>query len=106
RVKLDGLVCANDELALAIIRRLQDNGIRVPDDLAVVGWDDVPAARYISPGLSTVRQPIRELARLAAASLHTRIIGEQPASSAQVVPGQVVLRSSCGCVTRPAAARP
>jgi LacI family transcriptional regulator len=53
RVKLDGLVCANDELALAIIRRLQDSGVRVPEDLAVVGWDDVPAARYISPGLTT-----------------------------------------------------
>ena len=98
RVKLDGLVCANDELALAIMRRLQDNGIRVPDDLAVVGWDDVPAARYISPGLTTVRQPIRGLARLAAAHLHARVVGEQPAGGPQVLASQIVLRSSCGCV--------
>jgi LacI family transcriptional regulator len=97
RVKVDGLVCGNDDLALAIMRRLQDNGVRLPDDLAVVGWDDVPAARYISPGLTTVRQPIRDLGRLAAAQLHARIIGEQPAGGARVLPTRVVLRSSCGC---------
>jgi len=98
RVKLDGLVCANDELALAIIRRLQDNSVRVPDDLAVVGWDDVTAARYISPGLTTVRQPIRDLARLAAVRLQARVVGEQPVGGPQVLPSQVILRSSCGCV--------
>ena len=98
RVKLDGLVCANDELALAIIRRLQDSGVRVPEDLAVVGWDDVPAARYISPGLTTVHQPIRGLARLAAVRLQARITGEEPVGGPQVLPSQIVLRSSCGCV--------
>ena len=104
RVKLDGLVCGNDEIALAIMRRLQDNGVRLPDDLAVVGWDDVPAARYISPGLTTVRQPIRELGRLAAVRLHSRIAGEQPVgapASARVLPVRVVLRSSCGCAALP-----
>jgi LacI family transcriptional regulator len=98
RVKLDGLVCANDELALAIIRRLQDSGVRVPEDLAVAGWDDVPAARYISPELTTVRQPIRGLARLAAVRLQARVTGEEPVSGTQVLPSQIVLRSSCGCV--------
>ena len=97
RVKLDGLVCGNDELALAIMKRLQDNGVRVPDDLAVVGWDDVSAARYISPGLTTVRQPIRDLGRLAAAHLHALIVGGQPLDGPSVLPSQVVIRSSCGC---------
>ena len=97
RVKVDGLVCGNDELALAIIKRLKINGWHLPGDLAVVGWDDVVAARYISPGLTTVRQPIRDLGRLAAAQLHARIVGEPPAGSAQVLPTKVVLRSSCGC---------
>ena len=106
RVKLDGLVCANDELALAIMRRLQDNGVRVPDDLAVVGWDDVPAARYITPGLTTVRQPVRDLARLAVARLHARVIGEQPPGGVETLPSQVVLRSSCGCAAlRPTISR-
>ncbi|MDQ1536744.1 MAG: LacI family transcriptional regulator [Actinomycetota bacterium] len=99
RVKVDGLVCADDELALAIIKRLQDNGARLPDDLAVVGWDDVSAARYISPGLTTVRQPIRDLGRLAAEHLQTRILGEQPIGRPKVLPTQLVIRSSCGCPT-------
>ncbi len=97
RVKLDGLVCGNDELALAVIKRLQDNGVRVPDDLAVVGWDDTSAARYIAPGLTTVRQPIRELGRFAAAQLNARIGGGLPLGRPQVLPSQVVIRSSCGC---------
>jgi LacI family transcriptional regulator len=97
RVKVDGLVCANDDLALAIIRRLADNGVRLPDDLAVVGWDDVTAARYISPALTTVHQPIRDLGRLAAIQLQARIAGEQPVGNARVLPTQLVVRSSCGC---------
>ena len=97
RVKLDGLVCGNDELALAIMKRLQDNGVRLPDDLAVVGWDDVSAARYISPALTTVRQPVRDLGRLAAAQLHARIVGGERLGMPQVLPSRVVIRSSCGC---------
>ena len=97
RVKIDGLVCGNDDVALAIMKRLQDNGVRLPDDLAVVGWDDVSAARCISPGLTTVRQPIRDLGRRAAAQLHARIVGEQPIGRPLLLPTQIVLRSSCGC---------
>jgi LacI family transcriptional regulator len=97
RVKVDGLVCANDDLALAIIRRLRDNGVRLPDDLAVVGWDDVTAARYISPALTTVHQPIRDLGRLAATQLQARIAGELPVGTARLLPTQMVIRSSCGC---------
>ncbi|MEO6143542.1 MAG: LacI family DNA-binding transcriptional regulator [Dermatophilaceae bacterium] len=97
RVKLDGLVCGNDELALAIMKRLQDNGVRMPDDLAVVGWDDTSAARYISPGLTTVRQPIREIGRLAAEQLNARIGGRELLGGSKVLPSQVILRSSCGC---------
>jgi LacI family transcriptional regulator len=99
RVKVDGLVCANDTVALAIMKRLQDNGARLPDDLAVVGWEDVMAARYSSPALTTVRQPIRDLGRLAAEQLQARIVGGQPVGRTRVLPAQVVVRSSCGCPT-------
>jgi LacI family transcriptional regulator len=97
RVKVDGLVCANDDLALAIIRRLQDNGVSLPDEMAVVGWDDVLAARYTSPALTTVRQPIRDIGRLACEQLQARIVGGRPAGRARVLATQVVIRSSCGC---------
>ena len=97
RVKIDGLVCGNDTLALAIMKRLQDNGVRIPDDLAITGWDDFLTARYITPGLTTVRQPMHDLGRLAAERLRARIVNEQPVIESEVLPTRVILRSSCGC---------
>ncbi len=97
RVKVDGLVCASDDLALAIMKRLQDHGVSLPEDLAVVGWDDILAARYVSPALTTVRQPIRDLGRLAAEVLRARVSGQDPVGGARLVRTQLVIRSSCGC---------
>jgi LacI family transcriptional regulator len=93
----DALVCANDELALSIMTTLQDGGLTVPDDIAVVGWDDVMTARYVRPGLTTVRQPVRELGALVAERLHERVAGLPRREGLEVLPTEVVLRSSCGC---------
>ena len=93
----DALVCANDELALSIMTTLQDGGLAVPDDIAVVGWDDVMTARYVRPGLTTVRQPVRELGALVAERLHERVAGLPRREGLEVLPTEVVLRSSCGC---------
>jgi len=92
----DGLVCANDELALAVLITLQGGGIDVPGDVVVTGWDDVMAARYVSPGLSTVRQPMAELGRLAAQRLHERVTGERTRARNDVLATELVLRDSCG----------
>jgi LacI family transcriptional regulator len=101
----DAIVCANDELALSILTRLQDGGLDVPRDLAIVGWDDVMSARYVRPGLTTVRQPVLELGRLAADRLHERIQGAPARDGLRVLPTRVVLRGSCGCEETPAARR-
>ena len=93
---LDALVCGNDELALAIIARLTAAGIDVPGRLAVTGWDDTVTARYLSPGLSTVRQEVSELGALAARRLAARIDGD-PAQDPVTVGSTLVLRESCGC---------
>jgi len=93
----DALVCANDELALSTMKALQHSGIRVPDDIAIVGWDDVMTARYVSPSLTTVRQPLYELGRAAAARLHKRIAGAPTAPEPLILPTELVLRTSCGC---------
>jgi LacI family transcriptional regulator len=98
----DAVVCANDELALSLILRLQEGGLRVPQDIAVVGWDDVMTARYIRPALTTVRHPVEELGALAAERLHQRVIGSPAADRAHLLPTEVVLRASCGCVEQPA----
>ncbi|NEA32253.1 LacI family DNA-binding transcriptional regulator [Streptomyces sp. SID13031] len=95
-IEVDGLVCANDELALAILKTLGEGGVTVPDQVVVTGWDDVMAARYVRPGLTTVRQPMAELGRLAAQRLHERISGERTRARNDVLGTELVLRGSCG----------
>lgn len=97
----DALVCANDELALAVMKRLREGGTTVPDDVAVVGWDDVMTARYVEPALTTVRQPVRELGAQAAERLHRRVTGIAVEDGPQLIPTQLVIRSSCGCSPPP-----
>ena len=99
-IEADALVCANDELALAIMTPLQDARRDVPGDIAVVGWDDVMTSRYVRPGLTTVRQPVHELGVIAAERLHQRVSGGQPRLEPQVLPTEVVIRGSCGCARR------
>jgi LacI family transcriptional regulator len=96
-ITTDAVVCANDELALSVMTTLQDAGREVPGDVAVVGWDDVMTARYVRPGLTTVRQPVHELGVLAAERLHQRVVGGAPHFAPQVLPTQLVIRASCGC---------
>ena len=104
----DALVCANDEVALAIMSRLQDEGRRIPEEIAVVGWDDVMTARYMRPALTTVRQPVHELGALAASRLHELCNGAESRLERTILPTEVVLRASCGCtpVTTPGGTRP
>jgi len=96
----DALFCANDELALSTMKALQHHGVKVPDDVAIVGWDDVMTARYVTPALTTVRQPLYELGRVAANRLHERITGAPSAPEPRILPTELVLRSSCGCPER------
>jgi len=96
-LEADALVCGNDELALAIMARLLRAGVDVPVDIAVVGWDDVMTARYVRPGLTTVRQPVREVGALAADRLFHLVSGTANATEQHVLPTEVVIRGSCGC---------
>lgn len=97
----DALVCGNDELALAIMAGLTDGGVDVPGDIAVVGWDDVMTARYVRPGLTTVRQPVQQVGALAADRLHELVNGAHASAERRVLPTEVVIRGSCGCLTEP-----
>jgi DNA-binding LacI/PurR family transcriptional regulator len=90
------LVCANDEIALGAVTAAEELGLAVPDDVAVTGWDDVMAARHSRPGLTTVRQPMRELGSWAARRLHRRLEGDPSGPRHEVLPTQLVRRASCG----------
>lgn len=87
------IFCANDQMALGLLRALAESGRRVPDDVAVVGFDDVPEAANFRPPLSTVRQDFTVLAQRAVELLVAEIEGaEVPAST--VVPTLLVERAS------------
>ncbi len=88
----DAFVCANDELALGLMARLQQEGIDVPGDVMVTGWDDVMAARYA--GLTTVRQPMRELGGTAARLLDELIKGSRTTPRHEHLLTELVTRSS------------
>ena len=90
------LVCANDEIALGAIGAAEALGLRIPEDLAVTGWDDVMAARHSRPGLTTVSQPMRALGAMAANRLHERLSGDRNEPRHEVLPTQLVQRASCG----------
>ena len=98
----DAVVCANDLIAVGVIRRLLSRGIRVPDDIAVTGFDDIALCRYVDPGITTVRQPIDLMAREAASILLSRIAGTHNAVVNLLVCPEIVIRqSSCNVTTVP-----
>ncbi|MGD0935928.1 MAG: substrate-binding domain-containing protein [Streptosporangiaceae bacterium] len=100
----EAIACANDQMAIRVMRELQRSGIRVPGDVAVTGFDDIFPGRVADPPLTTVAQPFRELGARAAGRLLERIGGSEVAPRADVLPTELVIRRSCGCPGSPAPA--
>ena len=76
--KFTAIFAANDQMAAGAALGLFQHGLRVPEDVSLVGFDDLPTSVYATPPLSTIHQPAYELGRLAAASLLQMIAGSQP----------------------------
>lgn len=91
---LDALVCASDLLAIGALRALRRHGCRVPDDVAVVGWDNIVDGQYAFPSLSTVAPDMTRLAELALTALISRIDGDRSPGVSYVVPHELVVRES------------
>jgi LacI family transcriptional regulator len=97
------ILCANDQTALGVIHGLARRGIRVPQDVAITGFDDVPVARHLHPPLTTIRQPMQELGATAFDILYSKI-SSGTGESDVVLPVELVIRESCGCPRQPALA--
>jgi DNA-binding LacI/PurR family transcriptional regulator len=85
---------ANDRMALGLIHALTEAGVRVPQDVSVVGFDDVPDARHFLPPLTTVRQDFRALGRLSVEVLLAELEGESVPQRALIEPELVVRHST------------
>ena len=83
-----GVFAQNDQMAIGGIRALRDAGRRVPDDVAIVGYDDIPVAAYSDPPLTTIRQPMREVGAVA-----TRLLIQIIEETGAIQGGEVLLRT-------------
>ena len=94
KVPFTALFAYNDISALGAIRAFQESGLRVPQDISVVGFDDIQGAAYSNPTLTTVRQPLADMGRLAAETLLARIEGTKEYQEEIPIEPELVVRQS------------
>jgi len=92
----DAIFCGDDDAAIGVITALRRAGLRIPEDIAVAGFDDVPIARFLRPPLTTVRAPTEQVGRHAVEQL-VRLIRGDPTDPLTLLPTELVIRKSCGC---------
>jgi len=93
----DAIVSANDQMAIGVLKALARAGVRVPEEVAVVGFDDIFPGSLCDPPLTTVHQPMRTLGERACARLLERITSPGLSPTVELLATELVLRSSCGC---------
>ncbi len=90
---------ANDQMAVGVLRALHERGRRVPDDISVVGFDDVPEAAYLNPPLTTVRQPFDEVGRRCLRLLLDQVEAGERIQRREIVRPQLITRQSSAAVS-------
>ena len=85
----------NDKMALGAMKKMNELGLRVPQDVAVVGFDDIPQASFAIPGLTTIHQPLYEIGKLACERM-VELIHGKVSRVQEVIPIYLTVRESCG----------
>jgi len=98
--KPDGLFAANDTAAAGALQAIYEAGLRVPEDISVVGFDDVDIAVKTTPPLTTIRQPVSAKGEAAARLLVDLINGRVSAPQHIILPTELIIRQSCGAAVR------
>ena len=96
QTEIDAIFCGDDEMAMGALSAINRAGKRVPQDIALVGFDDIAPARYLSPPLTTVRAPIEQVGALAVLQL-MKIIRGEAVEPLVLLPTELIIRQSCGC---------
>ena len=97
RVDFDAVFTGDDDAAIGVLRSLQKFNLNVPQDVAVVGFDDLGFAPFLNPPLTTVRAPTEEVGRIAAEKLF-QLLEDQPINEVMILPTEIIFRRSCGCM--------
>jgi len=96
RVAFDAVFTGDDDAAIGALRALHKHGYRIPEDVAVVGFDDLGFASFLNPPLTTVRAPTESVGRIATEKLFT-LLENSDSNEAIVLPTEIIYRRSCGC---------
>ncbi|MBN2601943.1 MAG: LacI family DNA-binding transcriptional regulator [Candidatus Marinimicrobia bacterium] len=94
------IFAANDAMAIGAIEAVKDSGLRVPEDIAIVGFDDISTSQYITPALTTVKVPLYEMGQLVGKTLLQKINSDSKehltVAEQIVIPLEIIIRESCG----------
>jgi len=106
KAEFTAIVCYDDTAAIGAIRALRDHGLRVPEDISVVGFDDIQSAAFHNPSLTTIRQPLHQMGTIAARVLLQRVRGQNSdPRMLSVLPELVIRESTCPPSEKPKRSR-
>jgi DNA-binding LacI/PurR family transcriptional regulator len=95
-VAFDAVFTGDDDAAIGVLRALHKHGYKIPEEVAVVGFDDLGFASFLNPPLTTVRAPTESVGRVATESLFA-LLENASSGEAHVLPTEIIFRRSCGC---------
>jgi LacI family transcriptional regulator len=96
KYKPDALFIASDQMAIGALRRLKELNISVPEDIAIVGYDDLPPAQYADPKLTTIKQPILRFGEAVVSMLMKKMNNVLPLHENNILDVELIIRDSCG----------
>ena len=97
-VAFDAVFTGDDDAAIGVLKSLHEHSIRIPQDVAVIGFDDLGFAPFLNPPLTTVRAPTTEVGQLATERLFD-LLENHPTNDVLVLPTEIIFRRSCGCIS-------
>jgi DNA-binding LacI/PurR family transcriptional regulator len=92
----DAVFTGNDDSAIGVMNALYEKGLRIPDDISVVGFDDLELSAFLTPPLTTVNAPTERVGKTAARHLFN-LLAKQEVDFVTLLPTEIVIRRSCGC---------
>jgi DNA-binding LacI/PurR family transcriptional regulator len=96
RVAFDAVFTGDDDAAIGVLKSLHEHGIRIPEDVAVIGFDDLGFAPFLHPPLTTVRAPTESVGRIATERLF-ELLENNASEEVIILPTEIIYRHSCGC---------
>ena len=96
QVAFDAVFTGDDDAAIGVLKSLHEHGIRIPEDVSVIGFDDLGFASFLNPPLTTVRAPTEKVGQIATERLFG-LLEDHPSEEVTILPTEIIFRRSCGC---------